>query len=386
MNALTQLPTQQEALGLGVIGGSTRSAVGYAHWVASQMDGLWVYRAGSFSRDAQVCAEAGRVYGVDTSRLYTDWTQMLAAEQGKIDAVLILSPTPVHADMVIACLERGLAVICEKALAGDSAQAQRIVDAQRANQGFLAVTYNYSGYPMVRELRQLIERGTLGQLQHFHVEMPQEGFIRVDAAGNKPVPQAWRLLDGRIPTIYLDLAVHLHQLVHYLTRSRPESVVTDQASHGWFNDVVDDVSFLARYQDGLRGQFWFSKSAMGHRNGLRLRLFGSKGSAEWLQVQPEELHLAFADGTRQVLDRGASQVQVAGLPRYTRFKAGHPAGFVEAFANLYADIHQQLMAFRTGLEQGSPEVHHAELALEGLQFLEAAACSAHEQRWCSVPY
>ncbi|MGO1251859.1 MAG: Gfo/Idh/MocA family protein [Alcaligenes aquatilis] len=386
MNVLTPLPAQQAALGLGVIGGSTRSAVGYAHWVASHMDGLWAYRAGSFSRDAQTCAQSGQVYGVDASRLYTDWTQMLAAEQEHIDAVLILSPTPAHADMVIACLERGLAVICEKALACDSAQAQRIVDAQRANQGFLAVTYNYSGYPMMRELRQLIECGTLGQLQHFHVEMPQEGFIRVDASGNKPAPQAWRLSDGRIPTIYLDLAVHLHQLVHYLTQSRPESVVADQASHGWFDDVVDDVSLLARYKDGLRGQFWFSKSAMGHRNGLRLRLFGSKGSAEWLQVQPEELHLAFADGTRQVLDRGASQVQVAALPRYTRFKAGHPAGFVEAFANLYADIHQQLMAFRAGLEQGSPEVQHAELALEGLQFLEAAACSAHEQRWCSVPY
>lgn len=383
MRAIDHASAVKKGFSLGVIGGSLRSAVGYAHSVASGMDGRWTIAAGCFSTNEQANRESALAYGVSAARTYQDWRHMLEQERQGLDAVLVLSPTPLHGEMVTGCLEQGMPVICEKALAVSSDEAQRLIDARNANKGFLAVTYNYSGYPMVRELRRMIASGRLGKILHFQVEMPQEGFIRVDAQGNKPKPQWWRLSDGGIPTIHLDLAVHLHQLVFYLLREHPLAVVSDQASNGWFSGVVDNVMSIARYSGDIRGQFWFSKSALGQRNGLRLRIYGSEGSAEWFQADPEELHLAFADGRREVLDR-ACAVEVANGVRYNRFKAGHPAGFLEAFANLYADIADCLAAYRATGEWRSDDVFGPELALDGLRFLEAMAMSAKTSAWCAV--
>jgi predicted dehydrogenase len=209
--------------------------------------------------------------------------------------------------------------------------------------------------------------------------MPQEGFLRVDGQGNKPMPQEWRKIDGPVPTLHLDLAVHLHELIHYLTGQKPQEVVADQSSRGWF-PVVDNVNCLARYSGNVQGQFWFSKCALGHRNGLRLRIYGFKGSAEWYQLNPEELNLSFADGRRQVFDR-ASNAQVASLARYNRFKAGHPAGFNEALANLYFDINAALSGYRMNGKQESEEVFGADLAAEGLGFLEAIVRSCKTKQW-----
>jgi len=369
-------------LSLGFIGGSLHSAVGYAHRVACAMDGRWALEAGCFSRHEEENHATAAAYGVSSDRTYDTWKELLLGEKDRLDAVAILTPTPAHAEIVVDCLRAGMPVICEKALAVDSDEAKQILTALRENKGFLAVTYNYSGYPMVRELRSLIRGGALGKVLHFQAEMPQEGFIRLDARGNKPVPQSWRLEDGKVPTIYLDLAVHLHQVLHYLTGQHPLSVIADQRSHGWF-DVMDNVTCLCRYTDDIQGQIWVSKSAFGHRNGLRFRIYGSEASAEWFQANPEELILSFIDGRRQVLDRAAT-VEVAGLRRYNRFKAGHPAGFIEAFANLYGDLADALNTFRAGGTWTSDEVFSADLALEGLLALEAMVRSARSMSWEEV--
>lgn len=343
------------------------------------MDGLWELQAGAFSRDQATNARAAETYGVAASRTYAGITELLENEKDRIDAVVLLTPTPDHYAMTLECLRSGVPVICEKTLAMTSAQADEIDRLRRSMNGFLAVIYNYSGYPMARELRQMIRDGALGEILHFQAEMPQEGFLRTDDRGNKPVPQDWRQADGPIPTLHLDLAVHLHELIYYLTSQRPVEVVADQASRGWF-PVVDNVSCLARYTGRTQGQFWFSKCALGHRNGLRLRIYGSLASAEWFQLNPEELLLSHADGRRQILDRAAN-AQVASLTRYNRFKAGHPAGFNEALANLYVDIHGALAEFKATGHQVSDEVFGAELAVEGLEFLEAMVRSCVSNQW-----
>ena len=362
-----------------LIGGAQNSAVGYAHFVAARMDGLWDLQAGAFSRHSDLNAKAAEVYGVARERSYDCLSELLDHEGGNLDAISILTPTPDHCEMVLECLRRGFPVICEKALAMTSGEAAQIREVCAESKGFLAVIYNYSGYPMVRELRRMIRDGLLGEILHFQAEMPQEGFLRVDDQGNKPVPQGWRQKDGPVPTIHLDLAVHLHELIHYLTGQKPLEVVADQASRGWF-PVVDNVNCLARYSGNVQGQFWFSKCALGHRNGLRLRFYGTKASAEWYQLNPEELLVSYADGRRQVFDR-ASNAKVASMPRYTRFKAGHPAGFNEALANLYFDIHAALQGFKETGEQKSDEVFGADLAVEGLEFLEAMVRSCHSKKW-----
>ncbi|WP_207792080.1 Gfo/Idh/MocA family protein [Siccirubricoccus phaeus] len=370
-------------LALGFLGGAVNSAIGTAHRAAAQMDGHWQVVAGCFSRRPEVNAATGREFGVAPERVHPDWRALLAAEAGRLDAIAVLTPTPDHAPMVAACLEAGLPVICEKVLAATMQEAVALRELRERRNGFLAVTYNYSGYPMVRELRRLVQRGALGRLLHFQVEMPQEGCIRTEPSGLKPRPQSWQLQDGAVPTISLDLAVHLHQLLHYVAGAAPVQVAAMQGSHGWFPGFIDDVQALLRCADGLYGHAWFSKSALGHRNGLRLRLYGTEAAAEWEQAAPEELRLSHADGRREILDR-AAPVAIAAQPRYGRFRPGHPAGFIEAFANLYADIALALRHWQATGQFASEEVFGAELAIEGLALLEAIQRAAGSLTWQAV--
>jgi predicted dehydrogenase len=372
-----------QTLKLGFIGGSLNSAVGYAHFVSSAMDNRWQLVAGCFSKNPAVNREAAQAYGVSPDRTYGTWQDLVSAEKNHLDAVVILTPTPAHFEHVMACMRAGIPVICEKSLATNSAQATAIIGVRNELRAFLAVTYNYSGYPMLRELADRIAKGKLGKILHFQAEMPQEGFVRVDAHGNKPVPQSWRLSDGDIPTLHLDLAVHLHQIVYYLTGQKPVEVVSDQNHYGWFAGVVDNATCLCRYTGEVQGQLWFSKSALGHRNGLRIRIYGDQGSAEWYQLNPEELALSHVDGRREILDR-ASAVEVSNQRRYNRFKAGHPAGFIEAFGNLYCDIADGLQQYQRTGTWHSGEVFSADLALEGLHFLEAMVSSSKSQAWQTV--
>lgn len=367
-------------LSLGFIGGAQNSAVGYAHFVASRMDNRWRLAAGCFSTHAEQNHASGTSYGVPPERIHDNWRDFLLAERDKLDAVLVVTPTPAHREMVGACLEAGIPVICEKALACNARESGELLKLRQQHQGFLGVTFNYSGYPMMRELRAKIARGDLGRILHFQAEMPQEGFVRTSSDGKRPTPQDWRLHDGTVPTLGLDLAVHLHHSIHYLLQAKPLSVVADHASEGWFSGIIDDFSCLARYENDIRGQFWFSKSSLGHRNGLRLRIYGTQASAEWFQANPEELLISHIDGRREILDRAGSVV-LAAEPRYNRFKSGHPAGFIEAFANLYVDFADALLEFRsTGTWSGENQ-YGAHIAHEGLLMLDAMERSCRSRAW-----
>ena len=377
------LPVKITALKLGFIGGSINSAVGYSHFVASAMDKKWQLVAGCFSTNSALNHETAKVYGINKEHVYNTWQDMLFEEKNELDAVVILTPTPAHFESVMECMRIGIPVICEKSLTINSVQAQTILNLRNELNAFLAVTYNYSGYPMLRELAKKISDGKLGKILHFQAEMPQEGFIRIDSHGRKPMPQSWRLCDGDIPTLHLDLAVHLHQIIYYLTGKKPVEVVSDQNHYGWFSGVVDNTSCLCRYTENVQGQLWFSKSALGQRNGLKIRIYGELSSAEWYQINSEELILSYADGRREILDRAAN-VEIANQYRYNRFKAGHPAGFLEAFANIYSDISDSLRQYKCNGEWKSSEVFSAELALEGMYFLEAMVASAQRRAWQTV--
>jgi predicted dehydrogenase len=366
-------------LRLGFIGGALDSAVGYAHFAACRMDRRWSLEAGFFSPQEVLNQKTAEAYGVPRAHLHYNFHTFLDKEKKNLDAVSILSPTPLHKSMVADCLRVGIPVICEKALAVSSRDILELESCRSKTRGFLAVIYNYSGYPMVREMRRLIRTGKLGKILHFQAEMPQEGYMRTDSEGRKPKVQSWRLRDGVVPTIHLDLGVHLHQLIRYLTGLKPREVVADHGKFGWFR-VVDQVVSMTRYDQGAQGAVWFSKTALGHRNGLRLRIYGSKSSAEWAQMNPEELVISHGDGRREILDRGVG-LPLASKPRYNRFKAGHPSGFVEALSNLYADIHTTLNTYHKTGRQQSEEVFGAAMALDGLNWLEAMVRSTRSKKW-----
>lgn len=372
--------TPYEPLRIAFIGGALNSAVGFTHFNASRLDGHFRVEAGCFSRDPAQNEHTAHIYGVAPARTYRNWRDLLGAEAGSIDAVVILTPTPDHTEIVIEAIDAGYPVICEKALTVSSADCRTIEDAVAQKRGYLAVTYNYSGYPMVRELQRMIREGRLGPVQQIQIEMPQEGYLRLGAN-----PQAWRRVDYAVPTVSLDLGVHVHHLVDFLTAGRkPQRLVGDQSSYGQFGGLIDNVYSLAHYEDDIRVNAWWGKTALGLRNGLRIRVFGESASAEWFQMDPENLNWADNDGRHCVLDRGSGEAKTAQALRYNRFKAGHPSGFIEAFANLYADIAGELRSLKDGQYERSEFVFGATQSREGLHFLEKISESARRMEWLSL--
>lgn len=374
-----------ETLKLGFIGGGSNSAVGVTHFISSQMDRHFSVVAGCFSRHADVNRETAEKWQVAPERTYENYSDLLQQEKGKLDALVILTPTPSHLDIIKQSLEAGYPVISEKALVTTSAEAMEIHELKQRHNGFLVVTYNYTGYPMIRELRNLIKEGMLGRIGQLQIEMPQEGFARLDASGKPVAPQAWRLQDGPVPTISLDLGVHLLHMIEFLTGEKPEAVAGLQSSKGAFHQVVDNVMVVARYSNDVDCSIWYSKSALGHRNGLRIRLYGEKGAIDWFQMNPEQLLFSDAKGQQMLIDRAGSAITIANQSRYNRFKSGHPAGFMEAFANLYVDIAKNLRAYLEQDTQPPMEyVSSSDVATEGLVILEAISEAAASGTWVNV--
>lgn len=371
----------QGPFSLGFIGGGLSSAVGQVHFGASRLDGRWILDAGAFSRYSEMNCKTADTWNIPRDRLYESWQTFLESEADKLDAVVVITPTPGHSEIVCALLEQGVPVICEKSLASSLEEAYQIQKSLEKSQNFLAVTYNYSGYPMVRELRERIRNGELGDLKQIHFEMPQEGFIRSPAiAGKSAPPQSWRLKEGIIPNICLDLGDHLHHLAFFLTGMDPFRTMAEFSNFSEYPDLVDNVMMWLEYENGMKGSFWMSKTVIGHRNGLKLRLYGSEGSAEWLQSNPEELKISHKDGTCTTVDR-STKPQICGEARYNRFKVGHPSGFIEAFANLYSDIADALVEYRENGKHDNQYVFGLEHSLRGLTLFEAARMSHDERCW-----
>lgn len=373
----------KQPLKLAFLGGGIDSAIGYTHYIASQMDHLFVLSAGCFSRKENINKRTAQTWGVDENHLYSDWKTLLENEVSNVDAIVILTPTPNHHEMIIKALELGYSVISEKALATTYQEGLEITNKVNEKKAFFAVTHNYTGYPMLRELQYMIKEDKLGQIININIEMPQESFARL-INGQKPTPQTWRLSDGVIPGVSLDLGAHLQHMIYFLTGENPTELVADQSSFGWFPQIIDNVSCIARYASGMRSQMWFGKSAIGHRNGLRVRVYGTKGSLEWFQMQPEELTFQTVDGSRMIIDRASSNISISNQLRYNRFKAGHPAGFLEAFGNLYFDIAEKLAQFKIDKNHQIDWSYNALQATKGLEVFEAIKQSSDKNIWVKL--
>lgn len=375
--------TTHQPIKLAFIGGGKTSAVGYVHFIAAQMDNNFQVVAGAFCRTKEDNILTGKQWGVAAENCHPSWQDLIEQEKERVDAFVVLTPTPDHLEILIALLAENLPIICEKALLTGPSQVSQLKKHYNPEKHFLAVTFNYTGYAMIRELRARIAAGELGLIQKIQLEMPQEGFRRPpDIAGKTAPPQAWRLKDGEIPTICLDLGVHLHHMTYYLLGQRPTDVIATFRNDSDYQGIVDDVNLLANYSNNISGHMWFSKTAIGNRNGLKVRVFGDKGSAEWLQTNPDELLLNLSDGSRQIIDRGHPGHIIHDW-QYNRMKPGHPAGFIEAFANLYMDIAVSLRAHIDKQGQ-SPKDYCAEIAYSGLEFFAAAKKSSQNKQWIDL--
>ena len=238
---------------LAFIGGGVNSIAGYPHFVATQMDKRFEVIAGVFSTDKKINQETAKRWNI--KKVYNNWQELIDKEQNHIDAVVVLVPTPLHSKIILELLKRKIPVICEKPLVSSIEEIQEIEKVYKAKQNFLVVTNNYSGYPMIRELREKIDKGELGDILQIRLKMPQESFLRPPKSVK--YPQKWRLKDGFIPMISLDLGSHLHHLAYFLLQQEPIEIFASYDKFSKYN-IVDNVNIFLEYESGIKGNFWLS--------------------------------------------------------------------------------------------------------------------------------
>lgn len=371
-------------LKLGFIGGGINSAIGSAHFAASMLDNRFTVTSGCFSRDKKINEQTALRWHIDSKSCFTDWRAYLSYTKPAIDALCILTPIPDHYEMLVAALDLEIPVICEKALVCNTIEASKLQARYASQPHFLAVTLNYSGYPVVRLLRHMIAQGHLGTVQQIHLEMPLENYLRIPIGSTRPAkPQRWRQSDGDIPTLLLDLGVHLHHLLYYLTDASAQQVMAQFNHFSTQPQIIDDARIWVECDKGIQANMWMSKTALGHRNGMRIRVFGDQGSAEWYQFNPEILQMTDVHGVRSQLDRGVEN-DILGTQHYNRFKAGHPTGYIESFGNLYWDIADALSRYRENGTACHPEVFGMDHSYDGLALLEAAVKAHANRSWVNV--
>ncbi|MBH3428156.1 Gfo/Idh/MocA family protein [Pseudomonas alkylphenolica] len=381
-------PTRR--LRLGFVGGGLESSIGATHRYAAHLDGHFELVAGVFARDPQRNLAAAQAYGVDPERVYADFQAMARAEAERTDgiqAVAIMAPNAVHVPASLAFLEHGIDVICDKPLATDLAEARSLLAQSRQGPALHLLTHNYSGYPMIREARELIARGAIGDVRLVQVEHASAfGTHPLEQQGSKAL--AWRTDPGQAGTssVLGDVGVHAHQLLRFVTGQEVSEVSAELSTLVPGRRSDDNAHVKLRLSGGGRGMLWASFVAAGHRHGLQIRVFGSTGSLYWHQEEPERLELRHQDQPHQVLRRGEAWLSEA-AKQATRIKAGQPEGLLEAFANVYSDA-AELIRARREQRPSAPLARlcaTAEDGLLGMAFIDACVRSNEAQgRWTSL--
>jgi predicted dehydrogenase len=365
---------------LGMIGGGEGAFIGAVHRIAARLDDHYVLLAGALSSTPDKARRSGVALGLAPDRSYADFDAMLAAEAARpdgIEAVAIVTPNHVHAAAALACLKAGRHVICDKPLTITLAEALELRAAAAAANRVFAVTYNYSGYPLVRHARAMIAAGEIGTVRLVQVQYAQDWLTEaLEATGQKQAD--WRTDPARSGEggCIGDIGTHAFQLAHFVTGMMPQSLLADLSTFVPGRRVDDNAQMLLRYANGARGALWASQIAPGNENNLTLRVYGAKGGIEWRQEQPNQLYWApFGEPTR-IVARGTGAVNANGA-RVTRIPAGHPEGYLEAFATIYSEAAAAIIARRSDAAvEGAVHFPGIDDGVAGVAFIEAALRSS----------
>jgi predicted dehydrogenase len=368
----------QERIRLGMIGGGEGAFIGAVHRIAARLDDRYELLAGALAATPEKALRSGAAIGLP--RAYPDFDTMLAAEAARpdgIEAVAIVTPNHVHAAAALACLKAGLHVICDKPLTTTLTQALELRAAAAAAKRVFAVTYNYSGYPLVRHAREMVAAGEIGELRLVQAQYAQDWLTGpLEATGQKQAD--WRTDPARSGEggCIGDIGTHAFQLAYFVTGLAPQSLLADLSSFVPGRRVDDNVQMLLRYANGARGALWASQVAPGNENNLTLRVYGAKGGIAWRQEHPNQLSFTpFGEPTR-IIARGTGAVNTSGA-RVTRIPAGHPEGYLEAFATLYSEAAGAIMAHRSGAAVDSAVLFPGiDDGVAGVAFIEAAIRSS----------
>ncbi len=372
-----------------MVGGGPGSFIGKVHRMAANLDGLMELTAGAFSSDPRKSKKMGRELGIANERVYGSYQQMARREASlpedeRIDVVSVTVPNNLHYDVCKVFIEAGIHVICDKPMTNTIEEAEKLCRLVDEHDTIFALTHNYSGYPMVKEARALVENGKLGTLRKVVVEYPQ-GWL----SGSVEDDDIWRLDPNvaGVSSAVADIGTHAEHLVRYITGATLKELFADIHTFGEGRELEDDASILVHYEDGLRGILYVSQVAIGEENALKIRLYGDEAALEWRQENPNYLRLKYPDKPEEIYKRGNDYLSDAASYN-NRVPAGHPEGFIEAFANVYSNVAEVITARRSGdapneLALDFPTV---EDGARGVHFIHKAIESGKKAKWIAMDY
>lgn len=362
---------------LGMVGGGNDAFIGGVHRFASRLDDRYELVAGALSSTPQKARASGAVLGLDPARTYDDFKEMAIREarlKGGIEAVAIVTPNHVHYAAAREFLKRGIHVICDKPLTSTLPEARKMVKAAERSSALFVLTHNYTGYPLIRQAREIIANGELGDIRVVNVEYAQDWLTQDDDSKQA----AWRTdpAQSGLGGATGDIGTHAFNLAGFVTGLKLERLAADLQSFVSGRALDDNGHVMLRYAGGARGLLWCSQVAPGNENGLRLRVYGEKGGLEWAQENPNQLWFTPFGEPKRLLTRGGAGTGPAAA-RMCRIPPGHPEGYLEGFANIYSEAAIAIEAHRTGAPV-PPEVQFPTVqdGLEGVQFVDACVRSS----------
>jgi predicted dehydrogenase len=371
---------------MGMVGGGPGAFIGPVHRMAAELDGGIKLVAGAFSADPDKSKLAGRTYGIADDRAYGSYEEMLKAESrraDRIDFVAIVTPNHLHLPIAAAALKTGFHVISDKPATATLEQARELRDVVKRTGKLYALTYTYTGYPLVREAGTISRCGDLGTIRKVVVEYSQ-GWLsdRLEDTGQKQA--SWRCdpAQAGLGGCIADIGVHAFNILEFVTGLRVSTICAALSSIVKGRRLDDDCNVLIRMDNGAPGVLHASQIAAGERNGLRLRVYGEKGGLDWSQEDPNYLRINWKDRPSQIL-HGARNAGYLSDPSRSAFRLplGHPEGFIEAFANIYRDFAASVRAN----EPLSDFVPSIEAGVRGMAFVKSAVESSSDgSRWVSL--
>jgi len=369
---------------LGMVGGGNDAFIGGVHRIASRIDDRYELVAGALSSTPEKAQASGKVLGL--ARIYDDYKQMAIREarlKNGIEAVSIVTPNHVHYEAAREFLKRGIHVICDKPITSTLADAKKLVKAAENSKALFVLTHNYTGYPMVRQAREMVANGDIGKIRVVQVEYPQD-WLSVE----QDFKQAeWRTDPARSGAggSTGDIGTHAHNLARFITGLEVESLAADLEAFVPGRKVDDNGHVLLRFEGGAKGMLWCSQVAPGNENALRIRVYGETGGLEWAQEDPNYLwHTPFGEPKRLITRNGAGAGDAAA--RVSRIPPGHPEGYLEGFANIYSEAADAIVAHRDG-QPVPADVLFPTITdgLKGVEFIDACVrSSARNAAWVKL--
>jgi predicted dehydrogenase len=367
----------------GMVGGGPGAFIGDVHRKAIGLDGLASLAAGSFSKSFDKTKETGRALGLAEDRLYPDFEAMAAKEAARpdgIDFVVIVTPNAQHYPVAKAFLSKGIHVVCDKPLTFETAEAEELAMLARQKGLLFCVTYTYTGYPAVKQVREMVRRGELGELRYVNAEYPQE-WLATPAEREGSKQAAWRAdpkQSGKSNCVG-DIGSHVENMVSYMTGLEIASLCARLDTFVEGRSLDDNATIMVNYKGGAKGLYWASQIAVGCDNGLRVRIFGSRGSVAWSQENPNYLTVSKLGEPTATLSRGRDGFHPQ-AQAYSRIPSGHPEGYFEAFANIYKTYIAALAKKLSGqaLSEADLDFPQADAGTQGVKFIGKCVDSSHK--------